>query len=232
MTNIILMASGLGTRMRPLTEKTPKPLITVNNKPMIETIIDAFNVKKDVQFYVVVGYLKEQFEYLKEKYSNLKIIENKDYLTVNNISSIYYATDKLKEDDCYICEADLYVSNPEILQKDLSYSCYFGKMIKGYSSDWVFDLDENNYIKRIGKIGTDSFNMAGISFFKKEDAKILAQEIKNTYHTKGYEELFWDEVVNLNLNKLKLKVFEIQKEDIIEIDTVEELKSVRKMVGE
>ena len=36
------------------------------------------------------------------------------------------------------------VSNPEILQKELDYSCYFGKMVKGYSTDWVFDLDENN----------------------------------------------------------------------------------------
>ena len=41
MANAILMASGLGTRMLPLTKKTPKPLIKVYNKTMIETIIEA-----------------------------------------------------------------------------------------------------------------------------------------------------------------------------------------------
>ena len=90
MTNAILMASGLGTRMRPLTETTPKPLIKIGNKPMIETVIDALQQADINEIFVVVGYLGEQFNYLKDKYSNLEIINNPDFQTVNNISSVYY----------------------------------------------------------------------------------------------------------------------------------------------
>lgn len=231
MTNAILMASGLGTRMKPLTDVTPKPLIKIQNISMIETVINALMTVNVENIYVVVGYLGEQFDVLKEKYSNVHIIKNPDYLTVNNISSIYYAKKILEKGDCFICEADLYIDNPAILKDKPEYSCYFGKMISGYSEDWVFDLDENGYISRIGKFGTDCYNMAGIAYFNQSDAKILAQEIELTYNTKNFENLFWDDVVNFNLDKLKLRVKSISKEDIIEIDTIEELNQVRDKYG-
>lgn len=230
MTNAILMASGLGTRMKPLTDSTPKPLIKVANKPMIETVIDALQNANIKNVYVVVGYLSEQFNYLKKKYPNVEIIKNPDYATINNISSIYYSLNKLKENDVYICEADLYISDKNIFKSNLTSSCYFGKMVKGYSADWVFDLDKNDYITRVGKIGNNQYNMVGLSYFTKEDAKCLATAIKNTYFKDGYENMFWDDVVNNNLDKLKLKIHPVSENQIVEIDTVSELEQINNEV--
>ena len=226
MTNAILMASGLGTRMYPLTKTTPKPLIKVKEKPMIETVIDALQNTSIGEIYVVTGYLKEQFNYLKNKYSNLYIIENKDYKTVNNISSIYYAKDILEKGPCYITEADLFIADENIFNSTPKHSCYFGKMVMGHSDDWVFDTNADGIITRVGKAGDNKYNMVGLSYFTEPDAKILSRAIDEAYNKAGFETMFWDDVVNNNLDKLKLKVHPVQQNQITEIDTVDELNEV------
>ena len=173
----ILMAAGLGTRMRPLTEKTAKPLVKVFGKSMIETIIDGLEDVVD-EIYVVVGYKKEQFEFLKKGYKNLKLIENTEYQTINNISSIHAARDVMGIDDCFICEADLYISDTSIFKDKLEGSCYYGVFVEGHSDDWLFDQDEKGRITRVGKYGDDKYNMCGVSFFKASDARIIKDAIR------------------------------------------------------
>ena len=218
----VLMAAGLGSRMRPLTEKTPKPLVTIHGVPLIETMIDGLRKRKISKIFIVVGYKKEQFCYLADKYEEVVLVENKEYLEKNNISSIYAVCDYLGESNCFICESDVYVNNPDIFLAELTGSCYYGKMINGYSDDWIFET-ENNRIVRIKKGGTDVYNMTGVTYLLKEDAGLLKKRIKDIYRIPGTEKLFWDEVVDQLLPQLKMTINEIDQKDLVEIDTLQEL---------
>ncbi|MBR3102455.1 MAG: phosphocholine cytidylyltransferase family protein [Lachnospiraceae bacterium] len=221
----ILMAAGMGTRLRPYTADTPKPLLKVGELALIETVILALHKRGVKEIYIVTGYLGDRFRGLQEKYEGITLLKNTVFETVNNISSVYVAREVLRKGACFICEADLLVTDEDLLCADLKKACYFGRFEKGFSDDWIFEQDENGIITRVGKNGTDVYNMAGISYWTAEEAKRLADFIEQEYGADGYEDLFWDDVVNMHISEFALTVHPVTREQITEIDTVEEYEA-------
>jgi len=216
----VFIAAGFGSRMVPITLNTPKPLVRVHGKRIIDSLIDACLSKGIEEIYIVRGYLAEQFDQLLYKYPMIKFLENPVYNEANNISSALVASNLLC--NAYVFEADLLISNPDIVTK-YHYSSDFLAIKKDRTDDWCF-LVKDGIIREQKVGGENCWQMVGISYWSEEDGKKLAQDIGEVYERPGGKERYWEQVPLVYCkDKYKVAVRECFEDDIVEIDTFREL---------
>ena len=222
----IFLAAGFGSRMVPITLNTPKPLVLVNGKRIIETLLDAVVEAEIPEIIIVTGYLGEQFEILLKKYPNIKIIENKLYNEANNISSAFLIKDLLK--NSYVLESDLVLYNKNLIRKYEYQSNFLGKYVD-VTDDWCFET-KNGIITKQKVGGYNCFQMYGISYYNSKDGEQLSKDIDAVYKMPGGKEKYWDQVpLDVCKQNYKIAVRECKENDIIEIDTFNELKKIDKI---
>ncbi len=222
----IFLAAGFGSRLVPITLNTPKPLIKVHGKRMIETLLDAVVAAEISEIIIVRGYLGEQFETLLHKYPNIKFVDNKIYNEANNISSAMVIKDYLK--NAYVLESDLVLSNPALIRKYEYSSNFLGIPVKK-TDDWCLLTKKGIIVKeQIG--GENCYQMVGISYYDSVDGQKLAKDIEEVFYSPGGREKYWDQVqLDIKKKNYKIAVRECKKEDIVEIDTFNELKKIDKV---
>jgi len=222
----IFIAAGFGSRMVPVTLNTPKPLIRVNGKRIIDTLIDACLEAGIGEIYIVRGYLAEQFDQLLYKYPMIKFLENPAYNEANNIGSAMVARYMLQ--NAYVFESDLIISNPSIIKKYHYNSDVLG-IWKERTDDWVLDVDKDGFVcdEKVG--GLNTYQMVGIYYFNAADGAKLSEHIKEAYQAPGGKERYWETVPNLAYKgQYKIEICPCKDEDIVEIDTFRELKAIDK----
>lgn len=220
----IFLAAGKGTRMAPLTDTLPKPLVKVHGKAIINTLLDAVIASGIREIYIVRGYLGEKFACLLQDYPQIKFIDNPDYDKANNISSIVAAADFLE--NAYVIESDLLLSNPALISGEQYYSNYLA-IPKNKTDDWCFYTDESGRITQIAVGGEKCQQMVGISYWTAEDGGKLAQKARQLYADTSNHQMYWDEIaLSRFLPEFAIKTRLCRQEDIIEIDTLAELQAL------
>lgn len=219
----VIVAAGFGSRLVPITLNTPKPLVRVKGKRIIEPLLEALTECGIEEIYIVRGYLATQFDDLLYKYPNIKFIENPIYNEANNIGSVYVARDYLQ--NAYILEADLLLYNKAIIKKYQYCSNYLGIAVKE-TDDWCIYL-KNNYISKLDVGGKNCFKLVGISYWTEEDGVKLQKDIAESFSKPGGRERYWDQVpLEICKNHYKVSVRPCKQEDVVEIDTFNELKTI------
>ena len=171
----VFIAAGFGSRLVPITFNTPKPLVRVHGKRIIDTLIDACLEAGINEIYIVRGYLSEQFDQLLYKYPMIKFLENPLYNEANNISSALIARYLLS--NAYVFEADLLISNPKIIKK-YHYASDFLAIKKDRTDDWCFEVKNGVIVEqKVG--GEDCWQMVGISYWNETDGHKLAQDMRH-----------------------------------------------------
>lgn len=219
----VVIAAGFGSRMVPITLNTPKPLVRVKGKRIIDSCLDALKDAEINEIYIVRGYLAEQFDQLLYKYPNIKFIENPMYNEANNLSSVVCAGDLLQ--NAYVVEADLLLSNNKLIKKYQYSSNYLGIPVDR-TDDWCVSLTDG-YISKMAIGGENCYQMVGISYWTAEDGKKLFRDAREVFNSPGGKERYWDQVpLEYCIKDFKVSVRECSLEDIREIDTFNELKQI------
>ena len=221
----IIMAAGLGNRMKPVTLKTPKPLVVVNGVRIIDPVIEALHENEIYEIYVVVGYLKEQFKSLEIQYPGLKLIENPYYNVCNNIASLYVARNYLE--DVIILDGDQIIYNSNILCPEFEKSGYNSVWIEEETKEWLQTV-ENGIVRACSRNGGKrGWQLYSISRWTAEDGKKLKKHLEIEFEIKMNRQIYWDDIpMFCHFEEYELGIWPMNRTDIIEIDNMAELIAV------
>lgn len=220
----IILAAGKGTRLRPLTNEIPKPLVKVLDKPIIETQIEYLLNAGIKDIIVVSGYKGEKLVYLKEKFK-VKLIYNPHYEEFNNIYSMYLARKYLK--DCYVLDGDVHI-NKNIFNKYINNSTYFGVFKSCFKNEWVINSDENFKVNSISIESTkNKYILSGISYWNNKEGEFIGKELEKYIEEGNKMSLYWDDVVKNNIQCINVCLKPLSEDTCYEIDTVQELNNIQ-----
>ena len=175
--NAIIMAAGTASRFVPLSEETPKGLLTVRGEVLIERQICQLREAGIDDICIVLGYKAEMFRYLAEKYP-IEFVYNEDYLRYNNTSSVFRVLDKLN--DTFICCSDHYFTRNVFLDKD-SHSYYAAQFADGPTKEWCLTTDCNDIITDVQVGGSNAWYMAGHAYFSPAFSKVFRSIFEQEY---------------------------------------------------
>ena len=194
----LIMAAGFGSRFVPLSFETPKGLLKVFGEPMVERQIRQLLEAGVSDIAIVVGYMKEKFDYLTDKYG-VRLIYNPDYNTRNNIASIEYAYDYLYGKNAYILSSDHWIRN-NLYHSYEAAAWYASKHADGQTSEWTLVTDKKGRINDTWPGGRNCDYMMGPAYFSREFGERFLPVLKKFCEMPGTEDYYWEHVLMAMLN--------------------------------
>ena len=161
----VIIAAGFGSRFVPLTFETPKGLLEVFGERMIERQIRQLHEVGITDITIVVGYLKEKFEYLIDKYQ-VKLLYNPEYSKKNTLTTIYQARELLREKNMYVLSSDNWMRH-NMYHAYEGGAWYSSSYMEGETSEWCLDYNKKGRILNVFVGGKDQWVMYGPAFFSK-----------------------------------------------------------------
>ena len=212
----IILAAGLGMRMVPINTEVPKALLTVKGETLIERLIHQLHEVNVYDITVVVGFMKEEFEFLIDEY-NVKLVCNMDYAKKNNLHSLSKVGSDLI--NTYIIPCDIWCEINPFNACEL-YSWY---MVKNQETDNTSVRLNKKYELVKTKLNEVGDTMIGISYISLDDAGFVAKRIYSMSSQREYEHCFWEDVLYV---KDKMIVSPYVFNDAYEINTYEQLRDL------
>lgn len=218
--NAVIMAAGMSSRFAPLSYEKPKGLLNVKGEILIEREIRQLNEIGIKDIIIVVGYMKEKFFYLEEKFG-VKIVVNSDYYRYNNTSSLIRVVDKLS--NTYICSSDNYfVEN--VFEKYVYKAYYSAVYASGKTDEYCLKCNKDDIIKNVTIGGYDSWFMLGHVYFDNDFSRLFCNILKKEYEDNITKTGLWEDLYIRYIDKLPLSIKRYDCNKVLEFDSIDDLR--------
>ena len=220
--NAVILAAGLSSRLAPITYDRPKGMLVVRGEVLIERQIRQLRMGGVHDIYLVVGYKKEEFFYLEERF-NVKLVVSPDYMERNNHASIWAARNCLG--NTYICSSDNYFTeNPFHAYEFSSYAA----AIECDNSPQDYFLKTRGAKCRItgAKLGAaPGFAMMGHAYWNADFSKRFIEILQTEWMRPETADKLWDEIFFDHAAELEMRMRAYPADVIHEFDSLDQVSS-------
>lgn len=231
----IILASGMGKRLYPLTKRTPKSLIKIRGKPLLSYQLESIINCGIRDIVITTGPFENKMKnYVRNEYPNLKVyyVKNPKYETTNYIYSIWL-TKKQVDDAVVLLHGDL-LFEQKLLKKiiDAKYAnCVLvNNRIRPPKKDFKAIITGDRIVKiSVETAGKNAFFCPPLYKFSKSDFLFWLNEMEQ-FIKQGYSQIYAEEVFNQISDKITLQPVFFDKELCMEIDTLKDLEKARALL--
>lgn len=216
--NAIILAAGFGMRMVPINAMTPKGLLEVNGEPLVERLIKQLNRVGVNDIVIVVGFMKERFDYLIDEYG-VELVVNPDYASKNNLASLAIVSDRIS--NTYIVPCDIWCNRNPFNEQEM-YSWYMVSDIVDNESD----VRVNRKMELVSVSENASGNaMIGITYLLEDEATTVRDNLNQLNSSGKHDEDFW-EIALYRHGKMIIPARVVHTSNVVEINTYEQLREL------
>ena len=197
--NAIILVAGTCRRCEPVSFDYPKPLIEVRGERLIERQIRQLLTAGITDITLVVGHMKEKFEYLGEKYG-VSFVENPNFAVANNIASLAMAADRLG--NTYIVYGDQFFTvNPF---EPYVYRSFYATTLTATDDAWVMETNPDGVVTDMILSADGGEKLQGPCYVDAENGAALALALGETLADKANADKTWEYAWYLNRDKLNI----------------------------
>ena len=220
--NAVIMAAGLSSRFAPISYERPKGVLKVRGEVLIERQIKQLQEAGITDITVVVGYKKEEFFYLEDRFG-VKIVVNDEYLERNNNSTIYKVRGIL--DNTFICCSDTYFSvNP--FQKYVFESYYSAVYRNGRTDGYCLATKgKESRIVGVEAGGSDAWVMMDQCYWSRDFSRKFVSILEDVYDYPETAGKLWEDIFAEHVAELPMYMRKWPSDAIWEFDSLDELRA-------
>ena len=216
--NAIILAAGVGMRMAPVNLMQPKGMLEVRGESLVERLVKQLKEVGIDDITIVVGFMKERFDYLIDEYG-VKLVVNRDFVSKNNLHSLALVSDKLS--NTYVVPSDIWAAKNPFRQSE-PYSWYMVSDI--VDDDSEVRVTRKGVLSRVRK-GVGGNEMIGISYLLDADASALKARLAAMDADPAFDDDFWEDALFAE-DAEPVIARSIHATDVVEIDTYEQLREL------